>query len=85
MACLSLLSKVKKALRAKTIKPGERFAITLDNALAGKVINKQEHAKLADYNVKRERAIRVDEFDFEMNLLDENAQPLNAVKDSCAA
>jgi acyl-CoA dehydrogenase len=85
MACLSLLSKVKKALRAKTIKPGERFAITLDNALAGKVINKQEHAKLADYNVKRERAIRVDEFDFDMNLLDENAQPLNPVKGSCAA
>ncbi len=85
MACLSLLSKVKKALRAKTIKPGERFAITLDNALAGKVINKQEFAKLADYNVKRERAIRVDEFDFDMNLLDENAQPLNPVKGSCAA
>jgi acyl-CoA dehydrogenase len=85
MACLSLLSKVKKALRAKTIKPGERFGITLDNALAAKVINKQEHAKLADYNVKRERAIRVDEFDFDMNLLDENAQPLNAVKNSCAA
>jgi acyl-CoA dehydrogenase len=85
MACLSLLSKVKKALRAKTIKPGERFGITLDNALAAKVINKQEHDKLADYNVKRERAIRVDEFDFDMNLLDENAQPLNAVKDSCAA
>jgi acyl-CoA dehydrogenase len=85
MACLSLLSKVKKALRAKTIKPGERFGITLDNALAAKVINKQEHARLADYNVKRERAIRVDEFDFDMNLLDENAQPLNAVKNSCAA
>jgi acyl-CoA dehydrogenase len=85
MACLSLLSKVKKALRAKTIKPGERFAITLENALAGKVINKQEYAKLADYNVKRERAIRVDEFDFDMNLLDENAQPLNPVKGSCAA
>ena len=85
MACLSLLSKVKKALRAKTIKAGERFAITLDNALAGKVITQQEHAKLIDYNQKRERAIRVDEFDFDMNLLDENAQPLNPEKGSCAA
>ncbi|MEW6995884.1 acyl-CoA dehydrogenase [Colwelliaceae bacterium MEBiC 14330] len=85
MACLSLLSKVKKAIRSKTIKAGERFVITLDNALAAKVITKQEHAKLVDYNVKRERAIRVDEFDFDMNLLDENAQPLNPVKGDCAA
>jgi len=80
MACLDLLAKVKKALRAKTIKPGIRFALTLDNALVANVISEAEYAKLIDYNIKRERAIRVDEFDFDMNLLDENAQPVNPLK-----
>ena len=80
MASLVELAKVKKALRAKTIKPGTRFAITLDNALAANVITADEHAQLIDYNKKREKAIRVDEFDFDMNLLDDNAQPVNPLK-----
>ena len=80
MACLDLLAKVKKVLRAKTIKPGIRFALTLDNALVANVISEAEYAKLIDYNIKRERAIRVDEFDFDMNLLDENSQPVNPLK-----
>jgi len=80
MACLDLLAKVKKALRAKTIKPGVRFAETLDNALVTSVINEEEYAKLIDYNKKREKAIRVDEFDFDMNLLDDNAKPVNPLK-----
>lgn len=80
MGCLELLAKVKKALRAKTIKPGIRFALTLDNALVANIITEDEYAKLIDYNIKRERAIRVDEFDFDMNLLDENAQPVNPLK-----
>jgi len=80
MACLDLLKKVKKALRAKTIKPGVRFAETLDNALVASVINEEEYAKLIDYNKKREKAIRVDEFDFDMNLLDDNAKPVNPLK-----
>ena len=80
MGCLDLLTKVKKALRAKTIKPGIRFALTLDNALVANVITEEEYAKLIDYNKKRERAIRVDEFDFDMNLLDENAKPINPLK-----
>ncbi|WP_065978996.1 acyl-CoA dehydrogenase [Pseudoalteromonas lipolytica] len=80
MACLELLAKVKKALRAKTIKPGVRFAETLDNALVANVINEQEYAQLIDYNEKREKAIRVDEFDFDMNLLDDNAKPVNPLK-----
>ena len=80
MAYLDLLKKVKKALRAKTIKQGVRFAETLDNALVASVINEEEYAKLIDYNKKREKAIRVDEFDFDMNLLDDNAKPVNPLK-----
>ena len=80
MASLELLAKVKKALRAKTFKPGTRFSITLENALAAKVINDAEFVQLSDYNKKREKAIRVDEFDFDMNILDDNAQPVNPLK-----
>ncbi|BBN83394.1 acyl-CoA dehydrogenase [Pseudoalteromonas sp. A25] len=80
MACLDLLAKVKKALRKKEIKAGVRFAQTLDNALAANLISSQEYAQLIDYNKKREKAIRVDEFDFDLNLLDDNAQPIEKVK-----
>ena len=80
MASLGELAKVKKALRAKVIKPGIRFNITLDNALAANVITQAEHVQLIDYNIKREKAIRVDEFDFDMNILDDNAQPINPLK-----
>ncbi|TMP42543.1 acyl-CoA dehydrogenase [Pseudoalteromonas citrea] len=79
LACLDLLAKVKKALRKKEIKAGVRFSQTLDNALAANLINATEYAQLIDYNKKREKAIRVDEFDFDMNLLDDNAQPVDKV------
>ena len=80
IASLAELAKVKKALRARTIKPGARFSITLENALAANVITDAEFAQLIDYNKKREKAIRVDEFDFDMNILDDNAQPVNPLK-----
>ncbi|MEC4088976.1 acyl-CoA dehydrogenase [Pseudoalteromonas rubra] len=71
IACLDLLSKVKRALKKREIKAGVRFYETLDNALIAKVINETEYAQLIDYNRKREKAIRVDEFDFDLNLIDE--------------
>ncbi|WP_108944187.1 acyl-CoA dehydrogenase [Shewanella halifaxensis] len=74
MECLPLLAKVKKAIRAKTFKPGVRFALTLDAALEAKVISDAEHKLLQDYNLKRERAIRVDEFDFDLNLISDRAE-----------
>jgi acyl-CoA dehydrogenase len=67
--CLEMLAKIKKSLRKKEIKAGVRFAETLDNALVANIITADEYKKLIDYNVKRELAIRVDEFDFDMNLL----------------
>ena len=76
MACLDLLKVLKKSLRSKQVKPGVRFADTLDNALAANVITTEQYAQLIDYNKKREKAIRVDEFDFDLNLIDDC--PLNA-------
>ncbi|ACA85792.1 acyl-CoA dehydrogenase [Shewanella woodyi] len=74
MDCLPLLAKVKKGLRSRQFKAGTRFSITLDAALEAKVIELSEHKLLQDYNLKRERAIRVDEFDFDMNLITEKAE-----------
>jgi acyl-CoA dehydrogenase len=67
--CLDLLAKVKKGLRSKAFKSGARFPDTLTNAFTANVITADELKKLLDYNTKRELAIRVDEFDFDMNLL----------------
>ena len=77
--CLDLLKKVKKSLRAKKIKPGVRFAETLDNALVANIISAEEYKLLIDYNVKRELAIRVDEFDFDMHLLKPDQAKLKRV------
>ncbi|WP_428611764.1 acyl-CoA dehydrogenase, partial [Shewanella sp.] len=73
IACLPLLAKVKKGLKQGYFKSGVRFAETLDRARAAKIITEGEHKQLLDYNLKRERAIRVDEFDFDMQLVDDRA------------
>lgn len=67
--CLDLLARLKKALRKKEVRAGVRFGETIDNALAAGVVNASEAKQLHAYNVKRERAIRVDEFDFDLNLI----------------
>lgn len=69
LECLDLLTKIKKGLRGKVFKSGIRFPDTLNNAFTANIITADELKKLLDYNIKRELAIRVDEFDFDMNLL----------------
>ncbi|MBQ4810708.1 acyl-CoA dehydrogenase [Pseudoalteromonas luteoviolacea] len=69
IACLDSLAKVKKALRRKEVKAGVTFDETLSNAFVANVVNEQEYIKLVDYNRKREKAIRVDEYDFDLNLI----------------
>jgi len=48
MASLELLAKVKKALRAKTFKPGARVSIRLEKELSGKVTNYTSVVKRTD-------------------------------------
>lgn len=74
LANLDSLAKVRKAIKSKQIRSGVRFSETLDNALAASVIDAQQYASLIDYNNKRELAIRVDEFDYDMNLLTPNGE-----------
>jgi acyl-CoA dehydrogenase len=71
LACLDSLKVIKKSLRSKKIKSGVTFAQTLDNALAANLISTEQYTQLVDYNKKREKAIRVDEFDFDLNLINE--------------
>ncbi|MBV7314632.1 acyl-CoA dehydrogenase [Shewanella sp. NIFS-20-20] len=78
MECLDLLARVKIALRKKVFRAGVRFSDTLDAALSAGVINPTEHQQLVSYNHKRELAIRVDEFDFDMNLLTPNVPKASA-------
>ncbi|MCG9697707.1 acyl-CoA dehydrogenase [Shewanella sp. Isolate11] len=74
ITCLPLLAKVKKGLKSRRFSAGVRFAQTLDNALVAQVISESEHQQLQDYNIKRERAIRVDEFDFDMRLIEQTGR-----------
>lgn len=74
IACLPLLAKVKRGLKQRAFRPGVKFTLTLDAALEAKAITVGEYKQLQDYNLKRERAIRVDEFDFNMNPVDDNVE-----------
>ena len=74
IGCLQALSKVKKALKKKKLKPEVYFSKVIDSALSEGIINNNEHEQLQDYNIKREKAISVDEFDFELNQLDAEPQ-----------
>lgn len=68
---MPLLSKVQKALRANPVVPFVSFAHALNVLHEKGLLDKQELADLLDYNHKRELSVRVDEFDFDMHLLQE--------------
>lgn len=71
-AAMPLLKKIQKALRANPVVPSVSFEHTV-NVLAEKGVLTAEEAGLAlDYNEKRKLAVRVDEYDFDLNLIDES-------------
>lgn len=80
MVCFDLFVKVKKVLCVKIIKLGVCFVEIFDNVFVVSVINEEEYVKLIDYNKKCEKVICVDEFDFDMNLLDDNVKLVNLFK-----
>lgn len=68
-AAMPLLKKIHTALRAHPVVPAISFENTV-NKLAELGQLTAEEVKLAlDYNEKRKLAVRVDEYDFDMNLL----------------
>lgn len=71
-AAMPLLKKIQKALRANPVVPHISFE-NIVNVLTEKGELTAEEARLAlDYNEKRKLAVRVDEYDFDLNLIDES-------------
>ena len=68
-AVANLLGKVQKALRKEPVVPFISFEHALNKLQEKGVINAEEAAQLHDYNEKRQLAVRVDEYTFDMELL----------------
>ncbi|MCW8107229.1 acyl-CoA dehydrogenase [Alteromonas ponticola] len=71
-AVAHLLTKVQKALRKEPVVPFLSLENALNKLQAKGVISAAEATLLHDYNEKRKLAVRVDEFTFDMELLDAN-------------
>jgi acyl-CoA dehydrogenase len=69
---LPLLDKMKKALRTGDIKKQLTFAELVDAASAANVISEDEKAALVSYDEKRKLAIAVDEYTFDLELIDKS-------------
>lgn len=72
-AVMPILKKIQKSLRANPVVPAPSFEYVVGQLKARNELSDDEVGKVLDYNNKRKLAIRVDEFDFDMNLIDENA------------
>lgn len=70
-AVMPLLRKIQKGLRAQKVAPGSDFATIVIEMVKRGVVNQTEADAVMDYDAKRRVAVRVDEYDFEMNLLSE--------------
>ena len=72
-AVMPLLGKVQKALRKEPVIPFVSFENACNKLLEKGELTAAEHADLLSYDAKRKLAVRVDEFDFDLNLIDESA------------
>ncbi|OFC70579.1 acyl-CoA dehydrogenase [Alteromonas confluentis] len=81
-AVAHLLGKVQKALRKEPVVPFLSFENALNKLLERGVINAQEAEALHDYNEKRKLAVRVDEFDFDLEPLAETGETETADRDA---
>ncbi|WP_026377223.1 acyl-CoA dehydrogenase [Aestuariibacter salexigens] len=68
-AAMTLLNKVQKALRKEPVVPFVSFANAVNKLLEKGELSTSEAKILIDYDDKRKLAVRVDEFDFDLNLL----------------
>ena len=68
-AVMPILSKVQKALRKEPVIPFLSFENAVNKLHEKGQVNDEELAKLLDYDAKRKLAVRVDEYDFDLNLL----------------
>ncbi|MBU3005498.1 acyl-CoA dehydrogenase [Paraglaciecola arctica] len=76
-AVMPQLKKIQKALRKTPVVPYVSFENAVAKLQQAGELTAQEVALVIEYNDKRKLAIRVDEFTFDMDLLDENLELVN--------
>ena len=84
-AVMPLLGKVQKALRKEPVVPFVSFENAVNKLLAQGKLTEAEHADLLSYDAKRKLSVRVDEFDFDLNLLAPGEEQSTAEKTATAA
>ncbi len=81
-AVAHLLGKVQKALRKEPVIPFLSFENALNKLQERGVVAAQEAEMLHDYNEKRKLAVRVDEFNFDLEPLSQEKSDSSAKKDA---
>ncbi|MBT81963.1 MAG: acyl-CoA dehydrogenase [Alteromonadaceae bacterium] len=81
-AVAHLLGKVQKALRKEPVIPFLSFENALNKLQKRGVVTAQEAEMLHDYNEKRKLAVRVDEFNFDLEPLSQEKSDSSAKKDA---
>ncbi len=81
-AVAHLLGKVQKALRKEPVIPFLSFENALNKLQERGVVTAQEAEMLHDYNEKRKLAVRVDEFNFDLEPLSQEKSDSSAKKDA---
>ena len=83
-AVMPILNKVQKALRAHPVVPFISFEHAVNKMLEAEQITQDEHTALLRYNAKRKLAVRVDEFTFDLELVDVDGKPIVAKQSDAA-
>jgi hypothetical protein len=73
-AAMPLLKKIQKALRNNPVVPYVSFENIVNTLVEKGELSNEEATTALVYNEKRKLAVRVDEYDFDLNLLDANQQ-----------
>lgn len=71
---MPILRKMQKALRANPVSPLLNFDQIVDKLASTNVLTKSEADAVRDYDSKRKLAVRVDEYDYDLNLLEETEE-----------
>jgi acyl-CoA dehydrogenase len=75
------LKKIQKALRTTPVIPFISFEHAVGQLHQAGELTADELALVLDYNDKRKRAVRVDEYTYDLDLLDENQQLVDPNKE----
>ena len=73
-ASMPVLKKVQKLMRSNPVVPALSFENVVNTLHGQGLLTDNEKALVLDYNDKRKLAVRVDEFTFDMELLDESGE-----------